>query len=108
MRLRLVELQESNKEAQRIRAEGLNGYKELDRVMYHQELLFVPKAIWTEIISQHHNNLLVGHFSINKTKDLVDRKYYWLSFWRDIEDYIKGYDICLGLKTIRHKPYSDL
>ena len=51
MRLRLAELQESDKEAQRIRAEGLNGYEELDGVLYHQGLPFVPEAIRTEIIS---------------------------------------------------------
>ena len=45
MRLRLSELQESDEEARRIRAEGLNGYEELDGVLYHQELPFVPEAI---------------------------------------------------------------
>ena len=29
-----------------------------------------------EMITHHHNNLLVGHFGIDKTKELVDRKYY--------------------------------
>ena len=45
MRLRLAELQESNEEARRIKAEGLNEYKELDGVLYHQGLPFVPEAI---------------------------------------------------------------
>ena len=27
---------------------------------------------------------------------------------RDIEDYVKGCNICLALKAIRHKLYSDL
>ena len=76
MRLRLAELQESDEEARRIRAEGLNGYEELDGVLYHQGLLFVPKAIQTEIISQHHNDPLAEHFGINKTKNLVGQKYY--------------------------------
>ena len=35
MRLRLAKLQESDKEARRIRAEGLNRYKKLDGVLYH-------------------------------------------------------------------------
>ena len=76
MRLRLSELQESDEEAQRIRAEGLNGYKELDGVLYHQRLPFVPEAIQTEIINRHHNDPLVGHFGIDKTKDLFGWKYY--------------------------------
>ena len=45
MRLRLAELQESDEEARRIRVEGLNGYKELDKVLYHQKLSFVYEVI---------------------------------------------------------------
>ena len=86
----------------------LNGYKELDRILYHQGLLFVPEAIQIEIISRHHNDPLAGHFGIDKTKDLVSRKYYWPSLRRDIEAYIKGYSICLGSKAVRYKPYGDL
>ena len=108
MRLRLAELQESDEESQRIRAEGLNRYEELDGVLYHKGLPFVPEAIWTEIISRHHDDPLAGHFGINKTKDLVIRKYYWPSLQRDIEAYVKGCSVCLDSKAVRHKPYSDL
>ena len=108
MRLRLAELQESDEEARRIRAEGLNGYEELDGVLYHQGLPFVPEAIRTEIISRHHDDSLAGHFGIDKTKDLVGRKYYWPSLRRDIEAYVKGCGVCLGSKAIRHKPYGNL
>ena len=79
MKLRLVELQESDKEAQKIGAEGLNRYEKLDGVLHYVRLLFVPEIIQTELISQHHNDLLVGHFDINKIKDLVGWKYYWPS-----------------------------
>ena len=76
MSLRLAELQEVDEEAQRIKAKGLNEYKELDRVLYHQWLPFVPKAIQIEIISRHHDDPLAGHFGIDKTKDFIGRKYY--------------------------------
>ena len=35
IRLRLVELQESDKKAQKIRAESLNRYKDVNRVLYY-------------------------------------------------------------------------
>ena len=108
MRLRLAELQESDEEAWRIRVEGLNGYEELDEVLYHQRLPFIPKAIQTEIISRYHDDFLAEHFSIDKTKDLIGWKYYWQSFQKDIETYVKGCDICLGSQAVRHKPYGDL
>ena len=28
--------------------------------------------------------------------------------YRDVEDYVRGYNICLALKAVRHKPYGDL
>ena len=76
MRLRLAKLQESDKEARKVRAEGRDGYKEIDEVLHHQGLPFVPEIIWTELISRHHDNLLAGHFDINKTRKLIGRKYY--------------------------------
>ena len=76
IRVRLVKLQELDKKAQKIRIEGLNGYKILDKVLYHQELPFVPEIIWTKLISWYHNNPLAHHFGIDKTKDFVSRKYY--------------------------------
>ena len=109
MRLRLSELQESNNETWKIRAEGLkNNYEEVDGILHHQGLPFVSEAIRTELISRHHNDPLEGHFSINKTKDLIGQKYYWPSLWKDIEAYVKGCDICLGSKTVRYKFYRDL
>ena len=51
MRLRLAELQESDKEAQKIRVKGLNKYKKLNAVLYHQKLPFVTEIIQIELIS---------------------------------------------------------
>ena len=108
MRLRLAEQQKSDKEAQKIRAKSLKGYKELNGILYHQGVVFVPKTIRIKTISWYHNDLLAGHFGIDKTKELVGQKYYWPSLQRDIEDYVKGCDVCLGSKVVRHKPYGVL
>ena len=52
MRLKLSELQESDDKPRKIRSERLkNDYEEVDRVLHHQGLLFVPEAIRTELIS---------------------------------------------------------
>ena len=61
-----------------------------------------------ELISQYHDNLLAGHFGINKTRELIVRKYYWPTLRRDIKAYVKGCDICLAFKAVRHKPYGNL
>ena len=52
MRLRLSMLQESDDKARKIRAEELkNHYEEIDGVLHHQRLPFVPEAIQKELIS---------------------------------------------------------
>lgn len=51
MRLRLLELQRSDLEAQKIRANVLDRYKEVNRVLHHQRLLFIPKIIQIKLIS---------------------------------------------------------
>ena len=108
MRLRLAELQKSDKKAQKIRAKGLDGYENIDGVLHYQRLPFVPKIIQRKLISHHHDDSLVGQFGINKTKELIGRKYHWPSLKKDVEAYVKGCDICLALKAVKHKPYSDL
>ena len=63
MRLRLSELQKSDIEAQKVRAEELkDGWKKFDRVLHHQRLLFIPEIIQTELISRHHDDPLAGYF----------------------------------------------
>ena len=68
----------------------------------------MPEIIQTELISRHHDNFLAGHFSFDKTRELVGRKYYWPSLQRDLEAYVKGYNVCLALKAVWYKPYGDL
>ena len=106
MRLRLQELQETNSEAQKLRSQ--KGYKEVKGVLYHQGLSFMPETIQTELISHHHDNPLAGHFGIEKTCELLTLKYFWPSLRHNLEAYVKGCDICLASKAVRHKPYGDL
>ena len=68
----------------------------------------MPESIWMKLISRHHNNPLVVHFGIEKTCELLARKYYWPTLRHDVEAYVKGCNVCLALKAVRHKPYSDL
>ena len=105
MKLKLQELQETNSEVQELQSK--KGYKEVKRVLHHLNLSFMPKAIWTKLISRHHNDLLAGHFGIKKTRELLVQKYFWPSLRHNIEAYIKGCDVCLALKAVRHKPYNN-
>ena len=109
MRLRLPELQDEDEEAKVLRAGGLpEGWEEVEGVLQYRGLPYVPEIIRFEVINRHHDDPLAEHFGIDKTRELVGRKYYWPSLRKDIENYVKGCDVCLTSKAVRHKLYGDL
>ena len=109
IRLRLQELQSEDKQARKLKAEQpVKDWQDIEGVLHHQGLPYVPEIIRTELISRHHDDPLAGHFSIEKTQELVARKYYWPTLRHDINDYVKGCDVCLALKAVRYKLYGDL
>ena len=59
-------------------------------------------------MSWHHDDLLAGHFGIDKTRKFIGRKYHWPSLKKDVYTYIQGCDVCLSSKAVKHKFYDDL
>ena len=110
MRLQLSELQENDEEAKLLRGvAGLpKGWEDVKEVLQYQGFPYVPKIIRSEAISRHHDDSLTEHFGIDKTRELIGRKYYWPSLRRDVESYVRGCDVCFASKTVRQKPYGDL
>ena len=109
MDLRLPKLQDNDEEVKVLRARGLpEGWEEVEGVLQYQRLLYVPEIICSEVISHYHDDHLTGHFGIDKTRELVDRKYYWPSLRKNVENYVRGCDVCLVSKVVCHKPYGDL
>ncbi len=107
--MRLPKLQDEDKEAIKLRSEGLpEGWEDIEQVLHYQGLPYVPKVIRSELISRHHDDPLAGHFGIEKTYELIARKYNWPTLRRDIKTYVKRCDVCLALKVVHHKPYGDL
>ena len=70
------ELQDDNKYTKKLRSEKLlESYKNIKQVLYYQGLLYIPKVIYSELISRYHDNLFIGHFDIEKIQKLIARKY---------------------------------
>ena len=70
MRLRLHKLQAEDEQAWKLRADqqlDQQGWKNIDGVLHHQGLPYVPEIIRAEVISRHHNDPLSSHFGIKKT-----------------------------------------
>lgn len=63
------------------------------------------EIIYSKIISYYYNNPLNSYFKIKKIWELVARKSFWPTFCQDVKVYVKGYDVCLASKAVRHKPY---
>lgn len=57
---------------------------------------------------RYSDDLLIDYLGIKKTGELIAWKYYKPTLRADIESYIKRYDMSLAIKSITHKPYSDL
>ena len=109
MRQRLVGLQAEDGQARKIRAEKLGGnYEDSNRILHQQGLPYISEIIGTELITRHYDNPLAGHFGIEKTRELVARRYYWETLCHDVEVYVRGYEVSLASKTIKHKPYDKL
>ena len=96
MRFRIQELQEINCKAQESRQK--DSYQEINRVLHHQGLLFVSKAIRIKLISRNNEKPLASYFGIEKNRKLLVRKYYWRTLYHNVEAYVKSYDICLALR----------
>lgn len=65
------------------------------------------KIVYSKLIGRYYNDSLVSHFK-DKTRKLIDQKYYWTSLKKDVKTYIKGCNVCLILKAVRNKLYGNL
>lgn len=63
-------------------------------IFYYQGFLQVFKIIYSKIINHYYNNLLIGYFEIEKTKQFIANIYFWSIICQDIKAYVKSYDIC--------------
>jgi len=72
--------------------------------------MYVPEeeSLRQELISRHHDDRLAGHFGVEKTLELLKRKFYWGSIAKDVKGYISTCDICQRVRVTRHRPYGEM
>ena len=102
MKLRFQELQGEDKQTPELKADQpiKDGWENINSVLYHWGLSYIPEIIRIKFINRHHNDPLAGHFGIEKMCELVTRKYYWPTLRHDVNNYVKGYNICLASKAV--------
>ena len=80
------------------------------KMLHHQERLYISsdEAIRAELLKHHHDDVLVRHFDIEQTQELLSCKYYWYELSEDVKKYVFSCDMCQKMKALRHHSYSDM
>ncbi len=66
--MRLLKLPDNDKEAKKLRSKRLSeGLKDIKKMLYYQNFLYIYKVIHFEMINKCHDNLFAGYFGIEKT-----------------------------------------
>lgn len=78
--------------------------------LLYQGAVYVPNspALRQAILRRNHDDPLAGHFGVEKTLELLTRKYYWPKIRRCVEEYVRTCDVCQRVKVHRHRPYGEL
>ena len=91
-----------------MRSKGLpEDLKDIEQMLDFQGFPYISNYL-LRADQQIPHDLFAGHFGIEKFWKLIARKYYWLTLPKDVETYIKGYNVCLASKAVCHKLYGDL
>lgn len=79
-------------------------------LLRYNELLYVSEeeSLRAELVKRHHDDILASHFEVEKTIELIERKYYWKGISQSIKNYVSTCDICQRVKTSRHCSYEEM
>ena len=72
--------------------------------------IVMPKddEIRTLVLSEAHDSPLAGHFGIEKTLEIVQRRWTWKGLQKDVKDYVQSCVRCQRSKNNTHKPPGEL
>jgi len=87
-----------------------NEWKVEGDLVLKEGKVYVPKdeELRVEIIWLHHDVPAAGHGGRWKTVELVTRNYWWPGVTRDVGRYVKGCDLCQGMKNRTEEPAGKL
>ena len=82
--------------------------KIMKELLLFQKLIYMSSATRKKMIEQHHNNVLVRHFEINKIMKLIFRNYYFSQMKQKMKKHIQQCKQCQKSKSKQHKSYKRL
>ena len=77
-----------------------------NNLVFHDNCLYVPSSLWSEILHSCHDSVLTSHPGCSITYDLVKRDYSWPGMQTYIRQYVLSCKHCVKVKNITHKPYD--
>jgi hypothetical protein len=79
-------------------------------LLYYMGRVVVPlqKSLIQELLYLYHDDQFAGHWGIDKTKELLERKFYWPGLATDVREYVLSCQTCQNIAIPRHKPYGKL
>jgi transposase InsO family protein len=79
-------------------------------LLYKGGRLVVPnqRSLVHELLRLHHDEKVAGHWGVQKTLELLQRKFKWEGMRQDVEEYVQTCPVCQGNAAPRHKPYGKL
>jgi hypothetical protein len=72
----------------------------------HQGRIVVPTSMQADIISEHHSNVVAGHFSWSRTLDLISRHFWWPKLRETVQQYVSGCVSCQRGKSSTKRPFG--
>src|SRR5258708_18920953 len=86
----------------------LPGWELRDEHLWFKGHTYIPKPIHLQLICNHHDHPMVGHFGHHKTIDLIHCSYHWTRLTQMVKQYIQTCTVCAHSKANQHKPYGFL
>ena len=74
-------------------------WSKVERMLHYDGKPYIPETLQADLLERNHDNLLAGHFGVEKTLELLSRKYYWPKMRADVEKYVYGCNICMRSKA---------
>ena len=81
-----------------------------DGLLLYNNRIYVPDndALRLELLRQHHDSPLAGHYGIDKTVELLSRNYWYPRMHAHVKSYVSTCELCSRSKSSRHLKHGEL
>ena len=85
---------------------NIRKYEKVAGYFTYQGRIVVPSSLQTEIMQEHHSNVISGHFSWSRTLDLISRHFWWPCMREAVEAFVSSCISCQRNKSSNKRPFG--